>query len=367
MKDLKVIIALFFITTSALAQVQKSQKWTIFYNQDSTKVGYKGANGTIEVEPIETIIAPPYYFDNIIAVIQLEQDKIKSYYLSKSGKEIARDSLYYFDNQPDCEREGFIRFKDPISQKVGLINALGQVVIPAQYDELSKVNNHLLVGLLNAKRVVYNKENSTGDSHFYFKGGKRVLIDTTNTILIENFDSQNKLNLFTLQISDSPTQQSNRISFEAKDNSYYSFIDDQKDFSIWLKEDLLKNLNKQKLLSSSFDSIVWQSNKGWKTTDKQEFIDNNYQAIKECLLQLTNEKNTYAIYRDGLNPYLFDPNTYREYFDNCQDSKQDEFPTFSLVINMEENSKLTQNFFEFLLTKEGYKLITVTIRNRQLL
>lgn len=365
MKDLKVLIPLFFITLSSLVQAQKSQKWIMFYNQDSTKVGYKAANGTIEVEPIETIIAPPYYFENIIAVIQLEQDKIKSYYLSKPGKEIARDSLYYFDNKPDCESEGFIRFKDPTSQKVGLINALGQVVIPAQYDELSKVNNHLLVGLLNAKKLAYNKENSTCDSHFYFKGGKRVLIDTTNTVLIENFDSQNQLNLFTLQKSDSKTQQSNRISFEAKDKSYYSFIDDQKDFSIWFKEDLLKNLNKQKLLSSSFDSIVWQSSKGWKTTAKQEFIDNNYALIQECLLQLTNEQNTYAIYRDGLNPFLFDPNTYPEYFDNCQDSKQDEFPTFSLV-TIKENSKLTQNFFEFLLTKEGYKLISVTIRNRQL-
>ncbi|MHC0443614.1 WG repeat-containing protein, partial [Flavobacterium sp. 3-210] len=76
----------------------------------------------------------------------------KSYYLTKQGKIVGRDSLYVFDNGPDCENEGFIRFTNHKTDKMGIFNSEGKIVIPAQYSALTKVRNGLIVVLKDAEK-----------------------------------------------------------------------------------------------------------------------------------------------------------------------------------------------------------------------
>ena len=47
---------------------------------------------------------------------------------------VGKDSVYIFDNTPDCENEGFIRFRDHKTDKAGMFNRNGNIVIPAEYN-----------------------------------------------------------------------------------------------------------------------------------------------------------------------------------------------------------------------------------------
>ena len=116
----------------------KKNSWTSFWNTDSTLIGFKDKSGAIKIEPRFKGFTNARKFDNIMAVTD---EKWKSYYLTKSGKIIGRDSLHIFDNGADCESEGFIRFKDKKTDQVGMFNSNGDVVIPAEYNDLTRVRN----------------------------------------------------------------------------------------------------------------------------------------------------------------------------------------------------------------------------------
>jgi hypothetical protein len=55
-------------------------------------------------------------------------------------------------------------------------------------------------------------------------------MDTNNNILIENFDPDDNLNFFSLEITKTPHPDTLRRSFLAKDGSYYSFVGFEKEF-----------------------------------------------------------------------------------------------------------------------------------------
>src|SRR5690606_42056116 len=62
----------------------------------------------------------------------------------KTGRKVGNDSLYYFDNVPDCESEGFIRFYDQANDLVGMLNSEGEIQIPAIYNGLGRVKNGMI-------------------------------------------------------------------------------------------------------------------------------------------------------------------------------------------------------------------------------
>ncbi len=70
----------------------------------------------------------------------------------KVREKVQKGNLYFFDNGPDCESEGFIRFRDRKADKAGLLNSEGEIAIPPVYNDLTNVRNGLVIALMGAKK-----------------------------------------------------------------------------------------------------------------------------------------------------------------------------------------------------------------------
>ncbi|BDU24681.1 WG repeat-containing protein [Flavobacterium sp. GSB-24] len=359
---MKKVVILYTFLVSCTALAQTSDTWTAFWNKDTTKIGFQDKNGVIKIEPKFTGFTIARKFENIIAVTEEENNRWKSYYLTKEGKIVGRDSLYTFDNSTDCESEGFIRFRDPKTDKMGIFNSKGKIVIPADYSALSNVRNGVLTVLKDAK-----KEREPGDEHFFWSGGKEFLIDINNKVLIENFAYNDNLNFYSLEKSKEPNKDPIRENFKGVDGQYYSFINFEKEFKFWLENNLLKDLSKGNLEKYSFDKITyWKEPDGWINSSKTKFINQNYTYLKLKLQELKNPKTDYFISSGGLNQFIFESSEYEIYFNNCNESKDWMYPTMNIVINPKNKTDRGQDHFEFLRTENGYKLISVSDRKDNL-
>lgn len=199
---MKLYILFYFLLSGSVLFAQ-SNTWHSFYDEETYLFGYKDENGTIKIPPKFTGFTIASKFDNIIAVNEQVSNTWKHYYLTKSGKTVGQDSLFIFDNGSDCESEGFIRFHDKLTDKTGMFNRNGDLVIPARYNGLTRVKNGLTVGLKNAEKKYWDGHNHSGCNHFSWVGGQQVLLDTLNYILIENIDYEDldNLNFYSLVIS----------------------------------------------------------------------------------------------------------------------------------------------------------------------
>ncbi|WJS96283.1 hypothetical protein NYQ10_07425 [Flavobacterium johnsoniae] len=166
MDRLLFIYTLLFLNFSSFAQ--NNDIWTSFPNKDTTLIGFKNKNGVVKIEPKFSGFTTARKFENIIAVTEEKNGKWESYYLTKAGKIVGRDSLFVFDNSPDCENEGFIRFTDRKTDKMGIFNAEGKIAIPAEYSNLTKVKNGIFIGLKDAKK-------NNGWRTFFLERRKRIL------------------------------------------------------------------------------------------------------------------------------------------------------------------------------------------------
>ena len=352
------LILTFYLTiTSCTLWGQNTDSWTAFWNKDSTLIGYKDKNGCVKIEPKYMGLTFAKKFDNIIAVTEVSNNKLTSYYLTKKGGIVGRDSLYIFDNGADCENEGFIRFRDSKTDKAGMFNRDGNIVVPTEYNDLTKVRNGMIVGLKGAKKKYWE-----GGEHFSWIGGTELLIDTNNKILIDSIKDYNNLNFYSLVISTKPNPDTIRQNFKTKDGRYFSFIDFDKEFKTWLNSVLLIDLTKDNLLNATYiDVTYWKEPMGWIRENKTSFIDRNFELIKAKLLELKSKKCEFNIFDEGLNPFIYKSDEYKDYFNNCGESKDWIFPIKNIVISYNDKKDLIQDHFEFLRTVNGYKLISLTI------
>lgn len=358
----KTIILLTFIILNSSSYSQNSNAWISFPNKDTTLIGFKDKNGLIKIEPKFTGFTTARKFENIIAVTEEFNNGWKSYYLTKTGKMVGCDSLYVFDNSPDCENEGYIRFRDPKTDKMGVFDGEGKIVIPADYSVVSKVHNGIITVLKDAKR-----ESEPGDEHFFWTGGKELVIDINNKVLIENFKDNRNLNLYSLEKTKEPNKDNIRDSFIGVDGMYYSFINYEKEFVYWLKNTLLTDLSKTNLEKHSFDKITyWKEPDGWISEPKTKFINQNSTYLKLKLQELKNPKTDYFVSTDGLNQFIFESSEYEIYFNNCNESKDWMYPTMNIIINPKNKADFKQDHFEFLRTENGYKLISISTAKNDL-
>jgi len=356
----KTIILLTFIILNSSSYSQNSNVWTSFPNKDTTLIGFKDKNGLIKIEPKFTGFTTARKFENIIAVTEEFNNGWKSYYLTKTGKIVGRDSLYVFDNSPDCENEGFIRFRDPKTDKMGVFDSQGKIVIPADYSNLTKARNGMIIALKDAVK-------EQDGEHFFWKGGKEFLIDINNKVLIENFSFNDDLNFYSLKKSKEPTKNETRDNFLGVDGQYYSFINYDKEFKYWLKNTLLSDLSKTNLEKHSFDKITyWKEPDGWISESKTKFINQNFTYLKLKLEELKNPKTDYFVSTDGLNQFIFESSEYEIYFNNCNESKDWMYPTMDVIINPKNKADFKQDHFEFLRTGNGYKLISISTAKNDL-
>lgn len=343
---------------------QNKNTWISFWDKDTTHIGFKDLEGRIKIEPKFMGMTSAKKFDDIVVVTEeIKDNKWKSYYLTKTGKIAGIDSLYVFDNSPDCENEGFIRFRDPKTDKMGVFNHDGKIVIPAEYSDLTKVRNGMITALKGAEKVTHPGD----DGHFSWAGGKEYLIDTNNNILIENFSYNDELNFYSLEKSDKPNKNPNRENFIGVNGQYYSFINFDKEFKYWIKNNLLPNLSKANLEKHSFEKITyWKEPNGWISESKTKFIQKNYNLLKLKLQQLNAAKTDYFISSNGLNQFIFETSEFKMYFNNCNESKEWMYPVKNIVINPKNKADFGQDHFEFLRTENGYKLISVSLKKEEL-
>jgi len=360
---MKYLILTFFLTlTSFVLNGQSIDTWTSFWNNDTTLIGFKDKSGIIKLEPRFMGLTNAKKFDDIIAVMENENGSYKSYYLTKSGKIVGNDSLHIFDNGADCESEGFIRFRDKKTDKVGMFNRNGDVVISAEYNDLTRVRNGMIIALKGAKKKIWD-----GGEHFSWVGGMSMLIDTSNKVLIDNFKFDNNINFYSLEISSQPNPDTIRQNFKTNNGKYFSLIDFDKEFNVWLKSSLLENFTKNNMINATYNEVTfWREPIGWTTEPKTSFIDINFDIIKSKLLQLNLKNCDYNIFNEGLNPFIYKSDEYKGFFDNCGESKDWIYPIKSIVINYKNKKDLEQDHFDFLRTDNGYKLISVTIRKGEI-
>jgi len=355
-------ILTFLTTFSSLTLLGQSDNvWYSFWNEDSTLVGYKDKTGIVKIEPKFISFMSAGKFENIIAVSEGIDGKWNNYYLTKQGRIIGRDSLHIFDNDSDCESEGFIRFRDHLTDKAGMFNKHGDIAVPAIYDDLTRVRNGMIIALKGAEKKYW-----AGGEHYSWIEGQEFLIDTNNINLIDNFELDNNLNFFTLEKSTNPNSDSTRRSFLANDGSYYSFIDFESEFKQWINKELQDDLNLERLIAISADTITWESEEGWERSDNVKVITDNFKLLKNGLLEILNPETEYFISKDRLSHFMCDGVEYDKYFNTCGESKDWIYPTMAIIISHRDENKFTQNHFEFLRTNNGFKLISLTIRNERM-
>lgn len=347
---MKYYIFLLLLFSSSASICQSSETWTAFYNADTSLIGYKNQKGEIKIPAKLTTLTAAIKFDKIIATAEEKAGKWNGYYLTKYGRKVGKDSLHFFDNGVDCESEGFIRFRDNTTDKVGLFNAKGNVAIPAMYNDVSRVQNGLVVAIKGATKKIWE-----GGEHYSWEGGSFILLDTNNDILIEDFKDFAELNLFSLQISTSPTSDSVKTSYLGTNKKYYSFNNDEKEFKQWTKQHLLNNFSKLVFSKICFDSIVVETDKGWKTLDAFEFSENSFYKIQLALVEMQQPSNEFFILKNTFFP--FDYSEQSIYFNNCGEANEERYPSFNIVINFKNPEKDIQHQLGFLKTNNGHKLI----------
>ncbi len=363
----KLILILIFAIVSILNSFgQGKDIWYAFSNESTNLIGFKDKNGVVKIQPKFNEMTSVIKFDNIIAVIEDTIGKGNSYYLTKTGKIVGKNSLYYYDNTNDCESEGFIRFRDHKSSKVGMLNRTGTVVIPAIYDDLSVVQNGLIIGLKGAEKKFFNIDKYKNSEDYYWDGGQQILMDTLNNTLVENCTTNQFLNLYSLKKTNTPDLDPIRVAFLGKDGSYYSFIDYEKEFKQWITNTIEKGVTLETLMDSAFETITWDTKKSWGKTKKEKLITDNFTLLKNNLFEIVQPSTEYFISSDGLNSITYDGKAFEKYFNNCGASKEWKYPKMSLNINHYDNKKLVQNSYGFLRTDEGYQLINLSFHSDEL-
>ena len=156
MKSLQIVLLLLLVNVVAKAQ----DRWTAFYDEDDYRSGFKNAKGEVMITPKFMGFTAANWFDKVMAAMQDSSGIFDSYYLLKDGTRFGKDSLYVFDMTFDCEQEGFIKFKDPITDKVGMFDEHGKVAIPAMYNDMTRFYNGVVVALTGAGIVYWDKDSS---------------------------------------------------------------------------------------------------------------------------------------------------------------------------------------------------------------
>ncbi len=347
---LSIILAATSIVSVADAQ---QDTWYAYYNSDSTLVGYKDQKGNVKLEPnlAPEELAPR--FDAIMAIRSYEGEAPKLAYITKSGRQISGDSMYFYDNTPDCESEGFIRFRDRETDLVGMLDSQGDVAVPALYSHLSQVHNGLIIALQGASKRYLDTAHS-GCQHYIWEGGTQLLLDTKNQVLIEGIDKPYKLDLYTAQYSTSPSADSTRLTYPTVDGGYFSFYTFESRFERWIDSIAAQEISPSLLLSISSDSITYYQGER-KVVDKQSYIRDFYTSLKNLLLQTKDPSIYHHVTKTSTNPLVFALTDVAKYTNNCGQPLYQKYPIMSLHIDLP--NQLGQSALDFLYTGAGYLLI----------
>ncbi|MFZ5562438.1 MAG: WG repeat-containing protein [Thermodesulfobacteriota bacterium] len=358
-----------------LTPSRQTGPWTLFLDEKTGLYGYRDAEGKIRIPP-KFIMAGSQQFNSITAVVeQTGEEDFQGYYLLKTGEKVGAGCLYLWDNSPDCECEGKIRFRDAETDRVGFFDARGRVVIPAEYSDARPFRNNLAVVLKDARRICPDGTPWSADSgpceHWQWQGGRALLIDPENRVMIEDFPYTDGLDWFSLRFSEAADPDPLRESFKATDGRYVSFVNFEKAFAHWLESAFLASDTPDALERSAFTEITyWDEGAGqWQQEPKDRFLKKTGDKMLRVLGRIRNGALEYEIHGNslGLNPFIFQSNLYAAYFDACGNHMDWQYPVFDLVVSYRDQGAgggiSHQDVFEFLRTVDGvYRLVSVSMR-----
>lgn len=345
-------ILMIFISICVFGQNEKY--WYAFdaidtiQNPLSSSLGFKDINGNIKVKPIYiSPLTQNKRFEKVVALTEYKKGNSKDYYLNKAGKRFGIDSVYSFDFTHDTEQEGFIRFKiGKYLDSIGLFNSNGKVMIEPIYNSLSKVNNGLVIAKIGAIQK-HEPPNSACD-HWFFEGGKQMILDTLGNILIDNFkDDDLELNLYSLKVSEQKNTEKFRHNFKGLNKKYYSFISSKEEFQDFIKNDFLKNISKKNNNDYLFLTL---KNKALKSKKIHNEILEIIEIIKNNNIKFSN----YAIvsFEEEDNKFI------QKYLDNADELIYEKYPTFEI----ESNQNKIEVSLSFIRTENGYKIYDYRIQ-----
>lgn len=350
---MKNIFLLLLLTASNLVWAQNKDSRIAFYNSDSTQIGFKDQDGNITIPATLSPITPARRLEHILTIAKPKNNEQQVFFRTIAGEKIKTLSPYIYDNAFDCESEGFIRFKK--KGKTGMLNRRGEIVIPAEYSDLSRVQNGLVFALKNAK-----EESTTNGEYRSWIGGEAMLLDTNNRVLVQDFHPPQTINYYSMQVSPSRGKDSSLIYFEGTNGQYYAFTTDDKEFKTWWKSTFLSELTPAHFAAMAYDTIShWEEGRGWVRTAKSAYIAQHYLALKQQFLAAKKHSSSVGIFPDELLLSLCDQKDILKYFNNCNDFQSWKNPLMDVRLT---NINGGQNHFEFLKTTQGYRLIAVSMK-----
>ncbi len=359
-----ILLTYILLLCGTFSYSQQTEVWTTFWNENEEKFGFKASNGLIVVHPKFISFSFVNRLEHIFIASEEINEVLDIYYLTKSGRQFGRDSIYIFDNTPDCEREGFIRFRDKKTDKAGLFNRNGDVVIPAAYNDLTEVNNGFVIALKDAEKKYWEDHQHSDCNHLSWIGGQTMLIYTNNIVIIENFTDSLMLDLYSHQRHDRGDDSINREFFIGVDGKIHSFINYETDFLFWLKHSLLDNFTEESLVLASFNRLMfYKEETGWISESAHKIIEKKFTLIKNRLSLIQNPGQEFFVSIEGLNSGIFQGQEFKMYFNNCGQPLTGKYPVMNVIINHKQADNFYQDHFDFLKTDNGYKLISLTIRN----
>ncbi|MFH1051363.1 MAG: WG repeat-containing protein [bacterium] len=363
----KLSFILFFISINCLISYSQVDLWESFYDEKTELIGFKDKSKKIRIKPKFDDFMIARYFDKIIVVSEPPDSlyNYQIYYLLKNGLKFGQDSIFNFDNYPDCESEGFIRFHDKKSDKMGFFDGNGNAAISAIYNFMTPFRNGLAIALMNAeKKCSHPVENIKDCEHWDWINGKEVLIDTNNDILVENFRWTNELDWFSVEISESIGDTTIKDYFRGTNGKYYSFLNFRKEFTDWFHNVFLKS---DDILEYCYSEISFyqKGNKEKHYRNPKKFIKENKKLLLNKLDEIRNGKLEINIFVDGLPPKKIHEQQSLKYFDYCGNYKSWLFPIFNVVVtfNDSDGKFAYQEHYDFIRTEYGYKLFALSLKD----
>lgn len=280
---------------STFLWAQKDTKWYIFYNKDSSKIGYKDVDGNIKIPAKYSPSLASEDFDKVIAVIEHDENNDwKHFYINKNLKKFGQDSVYIFDYTFANESEGKIKFRDRKTDNVGYFDIDGKVVIPAKYNDAHDFHNGIaIVREGGEKRCENNKEynvNDPGCEHWSYVGATTYAINTKNQKL---FEIQEDVSFYSALDIDNPKINDKNINpnfyktYQGSDGNSYSYLIPEKEFQQWFDQVFMADFKKNKTVLPKYyyDYISVDDNNdqkydtAWSNHQKTKFLSRNSKYV----------------------------------------------------------------------------------------
>ncbi|MFD1257962.1 WG repeat-containing protein [Mucilaginibacter terrae] len=280
------------------------------------------------------------------------------------------DSLYVWDMTYDCEQEDAIRFRDPVTDKVGFLGKNGNLAIRANYNDARPFYNGLALVVHDGKRVCADGTPYKAGCEHWSWDGKTALINRQGEIVADNINLMvtDHLNWYSCKIADSPADTTLHTSFKTKNNKYYTFINYQKEFKKWFYQQFITGLQAGKLSSYCFDELIVEGL--WKQTIRKPYnkvaFTKQYSAVLQKKMGAVNQRKVEVFtVSEALNPYIYDSKNFKVFYTDCGDANEAKFPSFDVITSHYTTSHQLnyQEHFSFLKTANGYKLIGVALKS----